>query len=232
MFRKVYPLPARAVRYSDKPDVLIEGPVKIGIEITNFYVDDGSSPQSEQVQARRRIEAVSKAQRVYEADGGKNFQLSFGFNKKNPILDANDLINRLVDLAKSLESSGNGSVKKSLFANIPELEFVHVSARELIYPATYDDPEFPNGPPDISEGFTTWARYQNRREEDALRAGIYGPLSFTATWNLSQGHDFGIMSTVRLAEIVKEKESKTKEYAPCDSYWLLVVINFIDPAQE
>jgi hypothetical protein len=41
-----------------------------------------------------------------------------------------------------------------------------------------------------------------------------------------------MMSTQRLAEIVQEKENKARAYASCDAYWLLVIINFIDPAQE
>jgi hypothetical protein len=38
------------------------------------------------------------------------------------------------------------------------------------------------------------------------------------------------MQAERLLEIIREKE--TKEYKPCDSYWLLVVIDFINPAQD
>jgi len=37
MFRRAYPLPAGAIRYDDKPDVILEGEQKLGIEITNFY---------------------------------------------------------------------------------------------------------------------------------------------------------------------------------------------------
>jgi hypothetical protein len=40
------------------------------------------------------------------------------------------------------------------------------------------------------------------------------------------------MSVQRLQEIVRIKEQKAQEYALCDAYWLLVVVEFIDPAQE
>jgi hypothetical protein len=40
------------------------------------------------------------------------------------------------------------------------------------------------------------------------------------------------MSRARLQDIIAEKEAKAKEYAPCDAYWLLVVVDFIDSAQE
>jgi hypothetical protein len=229
MFRKVYALPDGSVRYGDKPDVTIGG-TKLGIEITNFYVEDGSSPASEQVQYRHRIESVSKAQRIYEQATGKNFQLSFSFNKDNPILNPPALVKQLVELARRVEGWENSSIKRSVFRDIPELEFVYLYAQELVYPP-YNDPEFPNGQPDIAEG-TLWAEYRNRREAFARRAGIYKPLSFTAVWLVSQGHDFGIMSQARLIEIIKEKEKKATGYMPCDAYWLLVVVDSSSPAQE
>jgi hypothetical protein len=219
-----------SVLHGDKPDVTI-GRDKLGIEITNFYVKDGSSPSSEQAQHRRRIESASKAQEVYEQDTGKNFQLSLSFNKHNPILDPAGLVNKLVELARRVDGAENGSIKKSVFEDIPELNFVYLYAHELVYPA-YDDPEFPNGEPDLSEGYTVWAKYRNRREAHALRAGIYKPLSFAATWHVSQVHDPGIMSQARLIEIISEKEEKAKEYEPCDAYWLLIVVDSSDAAQE
>ena len=230
MFRKVYPLPAGTVRYGDKPDVTIGGN-QLGLEITSFYVKDGSSPSSEQMQYRRRIESVSNAQRVYEDGTGKNFQLSFSFNKRNPILNSAALVKKLVELARRVDGGKNGSIKKSVFEDIPELEFVYLYARELVYPS-YDDPEFPNGQPDLSEGYAVWARYRNRREAHALRAGIYNPLSFAATWHVSQGHDFGIMSQTQLIEIITEKEEKAQGYARCDAHWLLIVVDSSSAAQE
>ncbi len=230
MFRKVYPLPEGAVVHGDKPDVIIGGD-KLGIEITNFYVEDGSSPESEQAQQRRRVDAVTKAQEVYEQGGGQNFQLSFSFNKDNPILDFSALVKKLVELAGRVAGGENGSIKRSDFKDIPELEFIYLYARELVYPP-YDDPEFPNGQPDPSEGSTRWAEYRNRRQAVALREGVYKPLSSPATWIVSQGHDFGLMDISRLTRIIKEKEQKAQEYAPCDAYWLLVVVDFINAAQE
>jgi hypothetical protein len=73
-FRSVYPLPAGPVFFGDKPDVVIGGN-ELGIEITNFYVQDGSDPSSEQVQCWRREKSVSTAQKVYEQATGKNFRL-------------------------------------------------------------------------------------------------------------------------------------------------------------
>jgi hypothetical protein len=40
------------------------------------------------------------------------------------------------------------------------------------------------------------------------------------------------MSAARLRAIVAEKESKAANYASCDAYWLLIVVDFTDPAQD
>jgi hypothetical protein len=204
---------------------------KLGIEITNFYLEDGSSPASEQVQYCRRKDSVTKAQEAYEQSTGRNFQLSFSFSKENPILDAPSLVKKLVALAQRVEDGRNGAIKKSVFEDIPELESVYLYTQQLVHPP-YNDPEFPNGEPRLSEDFTIWKRYRDRREMHALRAGIYNPLPFTATWHVSQGHSFGVMSQARLNEIITEKEQKAKEYKPCDAYWLLIIVDSASPAQE
>lgn len=36
-FARLYKLPPGEILYDDKPDIIIEGETKIGIEITNFY---------------------------------------------------------------------------------------------------------------------------------------------------------------------------------------------------
>jgi len=48
MFRKSHPLPSGVVTYADKPDVIVNGTQKLGIEITNFYMVKGESRYSEQ----------------------------------------------------------------------------------------------------------------------------------------------------------------------------------------
>ena len=81
MFRKVYPLPSGTINYRDKPDVILDGTQKIGIEITRFYGTDGSNSESEQAQRERRETAVYQAQHLYEQASGKNFQLAISLTK-------------------------------------------------------------------------------------------------------------------------------------------------------
>jgi hypothetical protein len=54
-----------------------------------------------------------------------------------------------------------------------------------------------------------------------------------ATWaRPAQVHSYEEMSAARLRAIVAEKESKAANYASCDAYWLLIVVDFTDPAQD
>ena len=186
MFRRNYQLPAGRIEYRDKPDVILHGAKKIGIEITNFFLEDGGLPKSEQVQSRARKAVVSQAQRIYLANGGKRIELSFSFDKASPIRDRGKLARKIAGLGKHIDGRKSGRISKDSFNDIPELLFVYLNAEE------YQDPE----------------------------------------WRVVQVYDGPILSRDKLLEIVKKKESKSKDYRPCDAYWLVVVVDFIDPAQD
>jgi hypothetical protein len=53
-----------------------------------------------------------------------------------------------------------------------------------------------------------------------------------AKWRPSQVHTVKFMSIERLENAIKEKEIKASEYTPCDVYWLLIIVDWRDPAQE
>lgn len=231
MFRKAYTLPPGDIIYADKPDVLLNGTQKLGIEITNFYVTEGASPASEQVQGKLRKTAVAEGYRLFQGSGGKNIDLTFSFDKKHPIQNVKDLAKRLAAFGGRVEDGHNGALRKDVFEDIPELDFAYLYTRELQY-GDDPDPEFPNGQPDPSEGFTAYAEYANRREARALREGIYKPLQSPGRWKVGQGHSFGLMSVERLTKIIEEKEAKAKQYVACDAYWLLIIVDFMGAAQE
>jgi hypothetical protein len=230
MFLKAYPLPSGTITHGDKPDVILAGAQNIGIEITNFYLAKGKSPNSEQVQRRRRAAAVAKGHHLYRKDGGENIELAFGFDPWHPIQDADKLAAQIADLARRVEGRDNGKISKDVFEEIPQLGFAYLLARELQYSAE-PDPQFPNGQPDPSEG-AAYKEYRNRRQTRALREGIYKPLPWPAKWKVTQAHDIGLMSTERLMEIIREKEVKARSYSTCDAYWLLIVVDFMDLAQD
>jgi hypothetical protein len=47
-----------------------------------------------------------------------------------------------------------------------------------------------------------------------------------------QVYSYEEMSTARLQTIVAEKESKAAHYTSCDAYWLLIIVDWIDSAQD
>lgn len=51
-------------------------------------------------------------------------------------------------------------------------------------------------------------------------------------WRVTQLHSGSVMDRTKLEEIVRTKEAKVAHYQRCDAYWLLVVIDFINRAQD
>ena len=186
MFRKDYSLPPGTVIYGDSPDVVIDGDRKIGIEITNFYHKPGNLTESEQIQGRWREKVISKAQLLYQKQNAKKFEISFGFDKSNPIRNQKSLIDQLVHLATQIQDCQTGRIRRDYFKQIPELSFVYFNNQE----------------------------YENTK------------------WRSVQVHVVPILEMERLSEIVKDKEQRSQKYEKCDVYWLLVVVNFINPAQD
>ena len=231
MFRKAYSLPSGTISYGDKPDVVLEGASKLGIEMTRLYVTEGASPNSEQAQRKVREIAVAKGDQLYQQNGGKNIGLTVSFDKKHPIKKVNDLARRLAALARHLEDGNSGKISRNLLKGVPEIDFAYLHARELQY-SSEPDPLFPQGRPDVSEGFAAFKEYEDRRQLRALRDGIYKPLDRPLKWKVGQGHSFGLTSPERLTEIIREKEAKAQQYVRCDAFWLLVVVDFLDSAQE
>lgn len=187
MFAKAYKqLPPGEIIYSDKPDVIIKGERKIGIEITNLYLEDGKLPESEQRQRTLRELIVSRAHQKYLKAGGKKFELSFGFDSNIPTKDRDKLIQKITYLAKQLENYKSGEVYKRLYKDIPEIDFLYVNSIE------YDKPK----------------------------------------WQIYQVYQGQTMSINNLIKKIKEKEIKAEDYQKCDEYWLLVIVDFIDRAQD
>ena len=186
MFSRDYPLPDGTITHGDKPDVILEGERKIGIEITNLFIDKGELSESEQVQSKARDAVVSEGQRIYLAKSGEQIEFSFGFNKAYPIRDRKTLAKKMAELAMDVDGSGTGAISKEIFKEIPELSSVYLNA----------------------------TKYEEAR------------------WHVVQVHSGSVMSVQRLQEIVKTKEAKSRSYRRCDAYWLLVVVDFMDAAQD
>lgn len=186
MFRKNYQMPPGAITYKDAPDVILEGVKRIGIEITNFFLEEGSLSESEQSQKKLREKVVSSAQWIYHAENCKKFEITFVFDKANPIRNQKAITTNIVQLAKSIEGYKTGQVQKDVFEAIPELSFVYLNAI----------------------GYTD------------------------ARWRVMHSTGAQLMSRDRLLDIVRSKERRANKYEKCDAYWLLVVVDFMDSAQD
>ena len=184
LFRRIYPLPGQ-VKYGDKPDIIVDGERRLGIEVTNFYLERGELPESEQKQRKIREDILKKAYRIYMDKGGE-YEISFSFNKEQPINNGQKLISKVVELIQRIGATRTRGISKYFLKDIPELDFVYIN------PNLYSDPE----------------------------------------WRITQVYTGQIMSLPRLTEIIREKEDKAKNYRKCDAYWLLVVVDFIDSAQD
>jgi hypothetical protein len=185
-FFKDYPLPSGTIIYGDIPDVIVEGENRIGVEITNFFIKEGSLSESEQVQSKLREKVVSEAQRIYQTENRKKIEISFGFGEVNPIREQKKLVRKLVDLAKQIEKWKTGKIKPDFFKEVPELSFAYLNAEE------YKDAE----------------------------------------WRVIQVRNVPIMSRDRLVDIIRDKEVRARKYKKCDAYWLLVIVESFDRAQE
>jgi hypothetical protein len=51
-------------------------------------------------------------------------------------------------------------------------------------------------------------------------------------WSVCQVYSLDLMSAAGLEDIVREKGSKAAEYVPCDAYWLLIIVDWRDNAQD
>jgi hypothetical protein len=186
LFASHYDMPAGAVVFTDKPDVIVRGERSIGIEIANLYVDSGADPASEQVQRVRRLQVLERAQALHHESGGRHIELSVDFDPKCPIRDIEPLARSLTAIATEVDHSPSGQVNPTLFAQVPELRFV----------------------------------YHNRKEYP------------DAKWRSVQCHSVPCLSLGRLRELISDKTKKLSAYQPCDAYWLLLVVDFMDSAQD
>lgn len=53
-----------------------------------------------------------------------------------------------------------------------------------------------------------------------------------ADWKLSQVYDVAQLNKKYMANLIHQKNIKLKQYQSCHEYWLLIIIDFWDPAQD
>ena len=126
--------------FGDKPDVIVYGERKIGIEMTSFFLEAGSISESEQKQKPYRKWIVEEAHKIYLAGGGRNIEISVSFDKINPISnnEKKNIAARLTEVVKMVDGDVcGGVVYRHLFQEkIPELRSIGVNSKE------YKDPKW------------------------------------------------------------------------------------------
>lgn len=188
LFRDNYSLPPGRIEYGDRPDVVIHGDRKIGIEIARVYKEDGRNPRSEQMQRGDRQKVIEQAERNFLSLGGRKIELHIGFDQNFPI--TRNRINHIAsDLTKiALEIS---PIQESYVLNFPLKETPEVG---FLY---HNGMDYPN-----------------------------------SHWRVQQSYDVPALSVDRVKAIVKEKNEKLSGYVECDAHWLLLIVDFWDPAQD
>jgi hypothetical protein len=135
-FRQVHQLPDGSVVFGDKPDVIIHGSRKIGIEMTNFFLKSGSHLDSEQRQKPLRGAILKEARKLYRAGDGRNdINLTICFDKSNPVSPARrkKLPRELADLARSVENEKSGGIASKLSRDkFPEILSVWLHSKEEV----------------------------------------------------------------------------------------------------
>ena len=186
MFARDFELPAGAIVYGDKPDVVIDGTRKIGIEITDLYLSDGDDPDSEQVQRRHRDAVLQRAQTLHREAGGRAIELHFAFDFEKPIRKIGPLAKAIADLGLRVENELSGSIPDYTFEHIPEL---------------------------------SWAYWNGREYPDAR-------------WRVTQSYATPLLSLPRIEKAIADKTELVKKYRVFEAYWLLMVVNFWNPASD
>ena len=185
-FRTHFPIPNGVVEYTDKPDVIIHGERKLGVEIANLYLAHGSDPNSEQRQHHFREAVLQQAQARHLKAGGKKIELTVSFDPTRPIKYVKAVVNALADTAASIQVFPRGEISPTYFSNIPEVSFVY-----------HNPTEYPD-----------------------------------AVWRVCQSYTVPSLSLTSLAATIAEKHSKLPTYKQCHAFWLLLVVDYIDRAQD
>ncbi|HQT66154.1 MAG TPA: hypothetical protein PLC74_00980 [Acetobacteraceae bacterium] len=188
-FRQYSHLPDGQIEYRDKPDVILSGKRKIGIEITHLYRQSGSINESEQRQRPLRERIVELAYTHHIDNGVVPFGLTASFNPEHPIDPRNveELGQYLADIAKLPNERFSPYIDlRSVGHRMPEISTIQRSTSGLL----------------------------------------------DTKWQIAQV--FSVLPTDEntVREIVETKERRVSDYEPCEAYWLVIIVEGMDPGQE
>lgn len=129
LFQECYKLPNGTISHGDKPDTIIStGQSIVGIEVTNFYITDGSENNSEQKQAPLRQIVLELAQKKYKEFGCKNIKAHIGFNE---ITNHKKLAEKIANLMRKFEYFDTGQISQDHYEDITEINFIYINTGEI-----------------------------------------------------------------------------------------------------
>ena len=209
IFNRIYTLPLGNIEYyRDKPDIMIHGERKLGIEIRNFYIEEGGLTQSEQKQRDMRKHAIRKAHQKYLKKGGKH-EINFSFNKNYPIRDIRKLVDKIVEVILTIEVNESGGIRISnYFSDIPEIVFIYINQNEC------SDPQWRNDQSHIglqimsTDKLEQILRVKEKKVEEYEKCDIYWLLFVIDSFDRAQEQlmpDEVLNGEVKLASDIYEK---------------------------
>lgn len=184
-FSADFPLPKGFIERTDKPDVVIHGDRKLGIELTTLHIEPGGSATSEQSQVKPRLTAVALAQEAHIEAEGRPIEWVIGFNPKRPITDVKALARAISEVAARVQHGKRGQIDRLTYDHLPSIDFMYLAGE-------YAEPR----------------------------------------WRVQQSYRVRALDVDRVRKVVAEKIEKAKEYQTCDAMWLLITVDFWNPAQD
>lgn len=184
-FSEDYALPAGTIERSDRPDVVINGDRKLGIELTSLHIEDGRNAASEQGQVKPRQRAVALAQEIHNNAGRRSIELAIGFDPAHTIRNVEATAQAIAEVAARIQGDSPGLVDELTYSHINCLNFLYMSG-EYVKPR----------------------------------------------WFVQQGYGVPMLQVSRVREVVAEKTERAKKYQLCDALWLLITVDFWNPAQD
>lgn len=129
-YLSMVPVDGAKIEEGEQPDFVLRGARSIGLEVTEFYIQDGANPASEQRQRERRDDVLAKAKVFYHSSGENRVGVTVGFDPANPIANrrrSDSLARGLADFVRQIGDDWNGAVPRFRYQqDWPEIGFLYI----------------------------------------------------------------------------------------------------------
>lgn len=124
-----YKLDPNLAVYADKPDVIYDD--RIGIEITNLFIEDGNNSTSPQRQAQIRENFLHECQTKFQSEYNLSIEINVGFSSIHPLSERQKtrkaVVSKFTERVHTLYTTNHReSVDLNKFSDIPEIRFLYI----------------------------------------------------------------------------------------------------------